>query len=1215
MKNILNIPKSLHYERDLKKIKELLDNNLKQGNQNLLSVFWEAFKYEFFLLVFPGLISNLFLFSSSILIYFFLTGLKSADYSSEYLLLLAISIGLVIQLSFFLKNHSILKAFLLISKIKGILIELAYQKILKLDLSELKGASQTGKIINLINSDVENFGGLQNLPNLISIPFILIGCIAFLSKALGIAGLLGVLTIVLHLPLSYLLMKCISEKNRKTFLASDERLNLLNDLLDGIKVIKFYGWESLYLNKVLESRVSELSLIKYKTFLNILCNTINAGSIGMILLITFSTYSALGNEFEPAKIFGSITALIVCNGIITSTGVQGILSCFTIKIAFERFSSLISATEKSECFVGSSNSHSIEVEKGSFFFNYEGCDSLDETCLNPNFIKFKLSQINFTLSKGELLVITGDVASGKSSLLLALLQELAYKEGTVNINGTISYTSQHPWLIEGSFRKNILMGKEFNPKLYKKVIRVCALEKDLAGESTICDTINVGNKGNNISGGQMARVALSRALYANTDIYLLDDPFSAIDLGLQNQMFKTCIEYMLKKKSVIVATNKPSFLRKADKILLLDHGTQIFFGDLKDFLIATDCGIPRTLKFEKRQFIQQLSRRPSILFQSFCDSEFDTEEENLHNNLNSRKVLKKYLIFGFKNWAGIFLMFLVLSIAQVSSFSLVWYFKIWINSSNSGNLPIFALLVVSFYVFLFVRSVSIHFPLISSSKNIHNLSIKRFIFSSLSQIDKIGISQIQNRFSKDLNITDQEIRNEFEEFLITSSNFCATLIFSIIISPFQLITSILVIAYIAFLLKFSIQVLKDLRKVDINTRPQIVSSIDNSIFGLASIHCFQLQDFFTKEIKSKVLKNMSAYLTSKLMYLSLFNYLYIGPNIVNLVTMVFFVLYRDSIDAETAAIGISYSISMLAVITSLFKKLVEFDCSLVSVSRLLELQDSIPEDVSGVPFDIKNGNIEFENVYLKYNSRAEYTFKDFDLSFKALSKTGILGRSGAGKSTIFNMILRTVSPSAGRVLIDGVDILNIELDSLRRQIIAIPQEPVLFGASIRFNLDPHSKFNDEELKKLLIEFKLDELLCGVDYDLDKNLAEVDLNLSIGQKQLFSVARACVNKGKVLVVDEATANIDRALERFVNLKIRSCFDDNTVIIISHKLTSVVFCDSAVFLQDGNVKEEGKIEKLIQNPRSKFNKMIALLDDEESEEFFECLKLRKSSGLGL
>ena len=325
------------------RIIQIIQKSKNMKEIKLLHIFWKVFRSEYIYSVLPGLFSNVLFICTSIIVYFILSGLKYKIYSISELLLMALLYGIVIQATFSLRNYSVYKTYLLITKIKGILIELTFQKILRLELAELKAGNDIGKILNLVNSDVESIPGLQNLPSLFSIPFVLVICFVFLYKILGISSLVGIFTILLHLPISYFIGKFTAKLKHKTVLISDERLNLIADLLEGIKVIKLYGWESPYLDKIIQSRSKELYFIKKESYISIISNSLNIGSIGIVLLLTFLTYTLTGNELQPASAFSAISALTICNFIITGKGVQGIIYCLLIKVTFERFSSFISS--------------------------------------------------------------------------------------------------------------------------------------------------------------------------------------------------------------------------------------------------------------------------------------------------------------------------------------------------------------------------------------------------------------------------------------------------------------------------------------------------------------------------------------------------------------------------------------------------------------------------------------------------------------------------------------------------------------------------------------------------------------------------------------------------------------------------------------------------------------------------------------------------------
>lgn len=194
-----------------------------------------------------------------------------------------------------------------------------------------------------------------------------------------------------------------------------------------------------------------------------------------------------------------------------------------------------------------------------------------------------LEDISFNVVPGQLTVIIGQVGSGKSSILYAILKEYALKSGSIKTNGSIIYASQEAWIFNGTVRQNILFGKEFDPMKYAKVVKVAALEADLEN-MVLGDQTRVDDRGTSLSGGQRARISLARALYADADCYLLDDPLSAVDTAVAKHIFEKCIKQFLKKKVVILVTHQLQFIKQADQIVILKNGTCLAAGTYEGML-------------------------------------------------------------------------------------------------------------------------------------------------------------------------------------------------------------------------------------------------------------------------------------------------------------------------------------------------------------------------------------------------------------------------------------------------------------------------------------------------------------------------------------------------------------------------------------------------------------------------------------------------------
>lgn len=854
----LPLSNEMKYDEDLATTFKLWETEQNSSEKSIYRVLWKVFRNEYIKSLVPGLLSNAIFISASLEIYVILSYLKNNDYSFGIAILFTVIYGVTIQGSCSLRNLSLFKTYILTAKIKGIFAELIYDKTMKLGINTLSSSSETGKFTNLINSDIETFGGLKILPTLFSIPLILVFSVGFLSYTLGISGIIGILTIILHLPITYLLAKFIAKYRFKSILLADYRLSLISDLIQGIKIIKFYGWESPYLDEIFEARRCEIRKTSSNSWYNVICKTLNLGSTGLVLLVTFSSYTLLGNKIETVSAFTAISVLTLCTSIITSKGIEGIVYLMILKVSFRRFNEFLQSEEKNEILYSKSSIFPIQLENCVFTYKNDEKDMVDEmslaSVLSINLTeKFCLYDLNFKLGKGELLVVLGPTASGKSALLLSLLRELALVEGNLEIQGTIAYTSQFPWLIEGTIRDNILMGLPMDENLYKTVIDVCGLEPDLNYFGSIKDLYNVGEKGMNLSGGQMARVSLARALYMNRDIYVLDDPFSAIDLTLRTQLFESCIEHFLCEKTIVIATHQELFLKKADKILVLDNGRQVFFGVYQDFIKSKSSNAYGVITISKRKKI----RKDIPGFFSF-GAEDVKEDQPLFEGTRSLtipwKIYRKYFLLGYKNWFFIVALVLLLFVTQFCNFALTWWFTYWISSPSGHtveNILIFLGIVVVFYLFVVARECAIIFPLIKSSENLHNCGITALANTDLSYFESFPAYRIQNSYSKDILITDSRMPIEYEQLFVNSTSFFSTLIVTCYIFPYQIIVSISVIIYLIFILSYFICVIKDLRKVEFQSRPQILSTLKNTVLGMSSIRCHNLQNHFTEQMKTK----------------------------------------------------------------------------------------------------------------------------------------------------------------------------------------------------------------------------------------------------------------------------------------------------------------------------------------------------------------------------
>ncbi|KAI4538916.1 hypothetical protein MG293_011183 [Ovis ammon polii] len=682
-----------------------------------------------------------------------------------------------------------------------------------------------------------------------------------------------------------------------------------------------------------------------------------------------------------------------------------------------------------------------------------------------------LQGLSFTVRPSELLAVVGPVGAGKSALLHALLGELPPSQGKVTVHGRIAYVSQQPWVFPGTVRSNILFGKKYEKDRYEKVIRACALEKDLHNLKE--DVIVRGDGGTPLSEGEKARVSLARAVYQDADIYLLDDPFSAVDAGVSRHLFEQCIRQVLKEKITILVTHQLQYLEDASQILILRDGKMVERGTYSEFLKS---GIDIFSLFEKENeqsepspvpgtptvISESLGQSPRPSLKDVAPEDQDTENIQvtlpLEDHLEGKVGFKTYVNYftAGADWPVIIFLILVNIAAQVAYVLQDWWLAFWSNLQSdlySGvlvkededvvsvlnwYLEVYSGLTVSTVLFGITRSLLIFYILVNSSRTLHNKMLETILRSPVLFFNRNPIGRILNRFFRDIGDMDDLLPLIFQDFI-----------------------------------------------------------------------------------------------------------------------------------------------------------------QMISVERVIEYTDLVKEaswelEYRPPPSWPNMGMISVYNVYFRHTSDGPLVLWDMYPKFYPGQKVGIVGRTGAGKSSLIAALFRLSEPE-GSIYIDDILTTSIGLHDLRKKMSVALQEPALFTGTMRENLDPFNEHTDNELWNALEEVQLKESIEGLPAKMNTELAESGLNLSVGQKQLVCLARAILRKNQILILDKATSNVDPRTDELTQKKLRERFAQCTVLTIAHRLSTIIDCERIMVLESGTRKEYSRPYNLLQNRNSLFYKMVQQLEN--------------------
>ncbi|CAG9316734.1 unnamed protein product [Blepharisma stoltei] len=1207
--NLVSIPKRLRFDEDLEKLENEWEKELKKQRPSFLKALIKVIGWDLIKYAVPGIVSyNLGLVQSVLVIYLvrYLRDNNSKWYDGASYVIAYAGTALV---TYYLFCFCSFKIYMLTVKVKSIVPCLIYKKVLGFSSSQILQGNSKGKLENVIASELEFLEGVVAIVALFSVPTLLIGAFFILGFYIGVAGVIGLIIVLLHFPIIYALGKINGKFRLRVAVHSDARIKLITNLIEGIRIIKLYGWEYPYLDLVFKKREIEMRQALKRVKFNSLNRTMGNGGLGLVLFITFVIYISLGNTLDPGVVFATVTILTITHNLISNLGALGVLLLFLFFSSMKRITETLLIKQQKTSARSSKPKFSLMMKNSIFSWNDpEGGNTSSDTNKSFEESQAVLNEINFKLKPGELLIVIGPVGCGKSSLFMGILQEIGLISGEVKINGQIAYSGEDPWIVSGSIRDNILMGLEFNEAFYQNVIKACALEQDI-DSFAYGDLTVVGDRGITLSGGQKARVSLARALYTNRDILLLDDPLSAVDSEVSEHLFNKCIKGFLNSKTVILATHQIHYISEADKILVLDSGKQLFFGTYED--LKTKDNISHIVGELMHQFESKEEESNTKIIEEgtkkqVTGDKLSIQEEERAQGSVPLKIYYRFLMFGFNSIAAFPFMLALLVGAQVVYIAILWWLAIWArqnsnDQSNSYFIWGFAIIVGMNYLLSYSRAYILNYRMLCGAKKLHNQALKGMTMTQITFFDKNPTGRMINRFSKDTFLMDEVLMTFFYEFINLSFALLGNVIVLAIVAPPNIAVIGAFFIYVFLLIRNLAPITKDLKRIELTSKSPVLSLCNATVNGIVTIRSLDLQEKCIQDMKNAVTASLRAMFTYQMILRFYQSYTDLGSVFVNILNVMILVLYKDNINESLAAMSISLTISVSNLVTYWAKTVVETENQMASPQRLIEYAD-IPEEgvfKTEVPFIIGKGRIEIKELSMRYRDNYPYALQNLSFSIEPGQKVGIVGRTGAGKSSIMQVLFRLIDPTSGTILIDGQDYKTVGLHQLRKQMSVIPQSPTIFLASFRDNLDPFHEHSEDEILIALKQTRLTELVNSYPEGINTILAGEGGNLSAGQKQLVCLARALIRKNKIVMMDEATANIDPETDRFIQKKIRKMFRETTMLIVAHRLRTIIDADKIIVMKKGTCKEIGTPSELKSREMSLFRKMIMSTGPQESQ----------------
>uniref|UniRef100_A0A1I8B9I2 ABC-type xenobiotic transporter n=1 Tax=Meloidogyne hapla TaxID=6305 RepID=A0A1I8B9I2_MELHA len=1185
--DLFDLPNSL----DLTSLGSVLSHPLETETATFTPILLRVYGRQFFMLGLLRFIGDIFKFASPIILHMLISSLQGKiEMTTSYICCALMFITMLF--ASLCDLHFGYRIILLSIKAKSALLLAIYEKLLRIPSYKISGEFSSGKLINLMCTDIDRIGGfIISFHAFWSMPMNFIIALYLIYKEMGLAFLAGIAASALLIPLNKLIASKIGKYSNEMMSIKDARLKLVSEISHSMRTIKLNSWENFFETKINSIRHRELTYLRYIKFLDAVCVYLWASAPILITMLMLGTSTLILHEqLTAAKVF---TTLALINILILPLNafpwvLGSIINGLVSKRRFDSFFAIQSTKDLKQFYLPMSDSTKLlELKKNSFGWENE---------------KVAISNVEFKGEPGMLIGVIGPVGSGKSTLLLGILSEAIIQGPSILLNEDIisegfAYVGQDVWLRNGSVRENILCELPFTSEHFRSTIDVCSLKMDIESMPGR-DNYRIGGEGVTLSGGQKVRLALARAVYADKHIYLLDDPFAALDRTVASFIYENCIEKQLisRGKLVILCTHHERFLARADLIIQLNVEGNVLRVGSPEMILPNIVG-------DKKQIKQQVDKNSveenDDLSQPMEAAEFiaSIDDEPLEEKEEGTVKIRIYKTY-----------FRAIVMQASKNASDAWLSK-WTSTNNSDHnhsksllqqdwgYPFSTRFIIPltynehdqamFYLRIYIAIVGLNslstliraflfaIACIYAAKCLHQRLLSRIFKASISWWDRTPCGRVTNRLSTDVSIVDDSLPFQL--------NICLASVFSLIGRKYYRRTNIELVRLTLTL--FNLLYLQ--KRICAVTLSPLYSHLSETVSGLVTIRSLRISEFFSSKMRTRLGYNLRASFSS----LAASQWLSVRIQMLGLCVLTV-ILFASILDVTIfklshpglIGLAITYALSLTNVLNALLTSFIETEKELVSVERICDYVDNVlmeeDDQLLSLQSQIDNeddslilpivGHIRFESVSLRYSPELPLAINDVSFRLEAGTRTAIIGRTGAGKSTIlqvlniilvnslcnilFKALLRAHPIENGKILIDDrIDLASLGFKSARALFGYVSQRPFLFSGTLFDNLSiSNTNLNNKQIEESIAERGLSQWLEQFG-GLNKIISEGGKNLSFGERQLISLLRLSLTKPKIILIDEATAHMDEHTHLLMSRLISrmGC----TVIAIVHRLTGL------------------------------------------------------------
>lgn len=1058
---------------------------------------------------------------------------------------------------------------------------IVFRRTLQLQIQD----SRRDAALNLLQVDTERLYIFAQLNHLIYVALVVLSTsYVYLTIYEGHAvAVVAIGILVSTVLLQSALSRCAWPARRKMQQFSDARISLMAEILDAVKVLKMYGWTEPLQRRVEEFRQKELHQAWIYLGIRGFSSALLYISPSLSMLAVLLMMHLQGKELSAERVFFIFTTVGIDRAPLggVAMGFSAVVDGLT---AFRRLNAFVSIGDFDiyrEDLRDDSKDRDIETAPKTPHIRGSFSHSATSSRL----------RIDLSLKPGELVAVCGRVAAGKSSLLLAMLGEMKGDAfASVCLPG-VAYLAQTPWIRSGTVREAVVQELPYDEKLYWRALRAAQLVPDLRVWKG--DLHPVGTRGTTLSGGQRARLGLAHVLYrcllSTVELVLLDDCLAAVDVHVARAICEEALLGILldgNRTVVMVMNSNFVALREAHRILHLVDGVASIFPSIEEWSAACGESTWQTCQ----QTISNIQKRvPS------CDAELFTDQvavlENAEVSQCGRLNLATFTYYfgsgrhslGFICLAGVLLSMVSVEAVRVYSdcFMGLWAARDAVNTEeeSSNDFRTFCLWLSLATTGAFSRAWLVIRIAITSSRSIHHQLLEGVMSASLDFFDTIPRGRILGHFSKDVDAVDALLPQYLLDFLQDFTMLLGVVAVCVWSTPFAALGVVPVLFAFYRVRKFFSCTARETKRLDGVTRAPLYSAMGDVADGLATLRAHQQQGGLVRHFQSILDRNGKVFFQTNVLQPWCILVLDSLASAIVSIACAFVVFARETVDVSVATMAISYSLMTRGKLQFCIRLSIEAENQFVAAERLQHFHKlalsyreggrcKATQKTSYLPV----GDISFTDVVMQY--RPDHpVLNGLSLTIQAKQKVGLVGRTGSGKSSLLSALLRITEASSGTILVGGVNI----------------QEPILWSGSVAQNLDPTGTLPMEGLMKAVSKVHLDGKLQS----LGGLSAVVEMrgnNFSLGQRQLLCIARCIARSSSIVLVDEATSCVDGETDALIQEAFHNEFKECTMLIVAHRLQTVMDSDLIAVLDAGRVIETGPPAALSADESSHFASLI-------------------------